>query len=260
MRTALALLLPAAIAAASACAAPARIVFSKRAPDADTAPRRVFILSRLLEAGGPSFGPVFAKAFEGRFDAALRGCGVQTGGYASTGMELGDDLDRPANAYRPDAVVIVRMSHGTVDQFGALLNGTIEITVYGGTAGANGARIAGQKPKMLWKGAAIFAHGGLGFTAMASKAEAFADDMSNKMKDDGFFPGCARVGPKDLPAVVSPVESGGYQPGSKLTASGKVTLAAMTYLPAQLAEARAAEARRSKKGPNTAVNNAPPLW
>ena len=252
--------------AAAACATTqgTTVVYSKRIPEADTAPRRVFVLSRLLDTGGPSFGPVFAKAFEGRFDAALRRCGIQTAGYASTGLETGDDIDRPLNAFRPDALVVVRMTYGTVDQLGVLLNGTIEITLYGGTTAPDGTKPIGQKPKVLWKGAAIFAHGGLplpldrlGFTAMAAKAEAFADDMSNRMKEDGFFPGCSLVGPRDLPAVTSPVESAGYTPASRVTASGGLSLGGVTYLPAKLAQARAVEARKGKEGSNTSVDSSP---
>jgi hypothetical protein len=92
---------------------------------------------------------------------------------------------------------------------------------------------------------------------MASKAEAFADDMSNRMKDDGFFPGCFRVGPRDLPAVTSPVESTGYTPASRVTASGGLTISGVTYLPAQLAQERTAEARRGKEVPNTSLDKAP---
>jgi hypothetical protein len=257
MRRALAAFLPAVIAAATACATPARVVFSRRVRDADTTPRRVLILSRLAEGGGPSFGPVFAKAFEGRLDAALRRCGMHTTGYSSTGLETEDELDRPGGADWIDAVVIVRMSHGAVDQFGALLNGTVEVTLLGGTVGLDGRKAVRQKPKLLWSGAAIFAYTGLGFPAMAAKAEAFADDLSNKMKEDGFFPGCPRVGPRDLPAVVSPVESGGYAPATRLAASGGLSISAVSYMPAQLAQARTAEARRFDGGPNTAVNNAP---
>lgn len=245
---------------AAACATPPRIVFSKRAPDADTSPRRVFILSRLLERGSPTFGPVFAKAFEGRFDAALRRCGMQTAGYAASGLEVGEEIDRPMEGRWLDAVVIVRMSHGTVDQFGALVSGTIEITVFGGTVGGDGTKAVRQRPRMLWNGAAVFAHAGLGFTAMAAKAEEFADDLSNKMKEDGFFPGCPKVSPRDLPAVRSPVESQGYAAAPTLPAAGGLSVASISYLPAQLARVKAAEARKDPMGPNSSVNNQPPVY
>jgi len=257
MRTGLAALLLAASAATASCAPPSRVVFSTRAADADTGPRRVFILSRLAETGRPGFGPTFAKAFEGRFDAALRLCGVQTGGISATGLESTDELDRVASDYRPDAVVILRMSHGAVDQYGVLLNGMIEITLFGGTVATDGTRPPRQKAKALWKGAATFAYGNLGFTALAAKAEAFADDLSNKLKGDGFFPGCARVGPRDLPAVASPVDASGYVPSSDLTAVGGLTVAAASYRPAEVAEARAVEARTWV--PSAAVNVVPSL-
>lgn len=256
MRTGPAAILLAVIAAATACATPPRVVFSRRAPDADTAPRRLFIVSRLHEAGGPSLGPVFAKAFEGRFDAALRRCGASTAGYASTGMEAGDELERPMDGHWLDAVAIVRLSNATVDQYGVLVSGTIEITLYGGTVGADGTRAVRQKPRLLWNGAAIFAHAGLGVTAMAAKAEEFADDLTSKLREDGFFPGCSRAGPRDLPAVASPVEASRYVPSSRLTASGGLIVAAASYQPAEVAESRAAEAR-SRAGPNTSVNNLP---
>jgi hypothetical protein len=255
MRTGLAALLLAAIAAAAGCAAPSRVVFSTRATDADTRPRRVFVLSRLSETGRPGFGPVFAKAFEGRFDAALRRCGMQTGGASATGLEAADELDRAASEYRPDAVVILRMSHGTVDQYGMLLNGMIEITLFGGTVAPDGTKPPRQAPKALWKGAATFAYGNLGFTAMAAKAEAFADDLSNKLKEDGFFPGCARVGPRDLPAVASPVDASRYAASSELSAHGGLTVAAAPYLPAEVAEARSIQAQAVI--PSAAVNVVP---
>ncbi len=242
MRTGLAALLL-AMAAAAGCAAPSRVVFSTRTADADTSPRRVFILSRLSETGRPGVGPVFAKAFEGRFDAALRRCGVQTGGASATGMEPAEELDRAASEYRPDAVVILRMSHGTVDQYGVLLNGMIEITLFGGTVAPDGTKPPRQAPKALWKGAATFAYGNLGFTAMAAKAEAFADDLSNTLKDDGYFPSCGRVGPRDLPAVVSPVDASRYAAASGLSAQGGLTVGAVSYLPAEIAEARALQAK-----------------
>jgi hypothetical protein len=253
-RTRPASLLLAAIAAATACGAPSRVVFSTRATDADTGPRRVFVLSRLSETGRPGFGPVFAKAFEGRFDAALRRCGMQTGGASATGLEPASELDRAASEYRPDAVVILRMSHGTVDQHGVLLDGMIEITLFGGTIAPDGTKPPRQPPKALWKGAATFAYGNLGFTAMAAKAEAFADDLSNKLKEDGFFPGCARVGPRDLPAVASPIDASRYAPSSELSAHGGLVVSAASYLPAEVAEARSLQAQAV---PSSAVNVVP---
>ncbi len=125
MRTALAALLAGALAAGCALPSKPRTIVSARATDADTAPKRVFIVSHLLnKQSGPNFGPLFGKGFEGRIDAALRRCGIETFGFGFTGVALNEDAGKLLEAFRPDAVLVLRRTAGTVNQYGSLVRAT----------------------------------------------------------------------------------------------------------------------------------------
>jgi hypothetical protein len=105
------------------------------------------------------------------------------------------------------------------------------------------------KGRVVWKASAT-AVGSPVLTSMAKRAERLADDFANRMKDDGFFPGCAKIAGPELPSANARAASAEYVPSSKLSVSGGLTVSALTYVPADVAAERA----RRSAGPNSPVN------
>jgi len=176
------------------CAAATK-VSSNKAPDADPWRKRVFVRSDLLNSRvGASFGPAFAQAFSDRLTEILRRCGAEATVLNVTGLEL--EQDDPAKAiisYKPDTIMVLRKERGTVSTEGTLLSATLFVDLY------DSAKMDPAKPapaggtlKPIWRASFRFSRGST-LIPIESRGRTLAEDVTNRMKDDGFFPDCPKV-------------------------------------------------------------------
>ena len=183
--------------ALSGCAAHTTVV-SKRGEGANLSPKRVFVQSHLLDArAGANFGPTFANAFDASLVKILGKCGTQVTVSDLTGIEVDSDATLKAiEAFAPDTVVVLTKAHGTVAQYGGLVRATYAFDLYQPTGpGEPVAKLLarGASLKAKWRSTIDFAPGYSMPGSVELDGKLFATAVTNRLKEDGFFPGCAKV-------------------------------------------------------------------
>ena len=171
---------------------------SKRAEQANLSPKRIFVESHLLDArAGANFGPTFANAFDAALVTILRNCGTQVTVTDLTGIEVDNDATLKAiEALAPDTVVVLTKAHGTVAQYGGLVRATYAFDLYQPTGpGEPVAKLLarGASLKAKWRSTIDFAPGYSMPGSVELDGKLFATAVTNRLKEDGFFPGCAKV-------------------------------------------------------------------
>jgi hypothetical protein len=184
----------AVVALAAGCSTHTEFV-SRRAPDANLSPRRIFVASHLLDARtGANFGDEFAAGFDRGLEDTLKRCNVESLVRESTGPELdGSQLVKQVEAFRPDTLVTLEKTHGTVDRTThGLLSATYAVELLEMSA-AGGRKTSGKEPplKTMWRSTMFFTVGGSFAGTRAQKGAQMATALVAQMQQDGFFPGCA---------------------------------------------------------------------
>ena len=163
-----------ALLALAGCAPATRIESNKSAAYTPQ-PKRVYVYTEIH----PEWGNAFTAAFEKRLGAILNECGA-----ASQFGRIGNlDLNEKAKVedmrkFGADAVLTARRNGGTKDQYGLLIVGIYD------------SRLADVKTgDTVWRASSTVSRGG--FTIdLAERGDAFAVELSNKLKQDQIFRTC----------------------------------------------------------------------
>ncbi len=158
----------------SACAAPTKIV-SNKATNYTAEPKRIFVLTNI----GPDFGQDFSDSFQGKLAALVRGCGAVVEVSRISSLELDESVHAARmTKFRPDTLMTLRRSGGTRNEFGLLLDARYDAKL-----------IDVRSNKTVWRAEAVFNRGGTAIP-LSHRGEAFAVDLTNKLKEDGIFRSC----------------------------------------------------------------------
>lgn len=163
----------------SACAAPAHMT-SNKATSYTKQPKRVYVMTNV----GDEWGNDYYNAFKGKIAEILRQCGVESELSRISSVELDEKVHtKRARAFKADAVLSIRRSGGTKNQYGTIIDVNYDSRLYDVDTG-----------KVVWRStAARFIRG---LTPVADRGEELAVDITNTMKADGIFPSCPKVASK----------------------------------------------------------------
>lgn len=211
----------AAVALLPACFGPRTSIVSNKAPTAVLAPKRVFVISHLVDRrAGLNWGDEFAQAFEARAAEGLKRCGAEVAAYRVSGIETdsGEALVRQVKDFKPDSLLKVQKTHGLAAAGGGvLLNADYDVTLLqDAPAPAAGAKAKDDEKdktkdkakakdkdalKTAWRASVSFkpSDHSFGVRTFTQDAQSFADEILGKLLADGFFPGCPPA-PKPPPA------------------------------------------------------------
>ncbi len=234
---------------ALSCVPVSTVVMSQRHPDAPVSPKRIFVVSSLVDGRqGPTLGRWFEKAVEARLAASLQRCGVEVAGWAATGLESRRDIATAAAEFRPDAILTLGYEQILTDAARrAILRATIRISLLDASGAHRPApggpaplRVAYPSPRpvldlgdaeddearTLWQSDATVEPG----TALSRRefaargADGFVDAIVKRLQADGFFPGCAEPKAGALPPSVRTIDVAAYAPAATVRAAGAFTL------------------------------------
>jgi len=264
------------------CVPVSTVVVSRRHPDASVSPRRIFVVSSLLDGRrGPTMGRWFEKAVESRLAASLHRCGVEVAGWAATGLESKRDIASAAAEFRPDAILTLGYESILTDvERRSILRATIRVSLLDAAGAARDApggpaplRVAyhpstrpaldlgdgaDDEVRTLWQSDATLAPGpALSRREFAARgADDFVDAIVRRMQADGFFPGCAEPKAGALPPSARRIGVAAYAPAATLRAAGGFTLAPeVPYAAARVVSKRIEQ--RAAATVSTAVNDVP---
>ncbi len=180
-RSVIRLLLIGAISALlAACAAPTQIATNK-ATSYTKEPRRIFVLTNV----GSEFGSAFNASFQQRLKAIAMDCGAEMQIAVRSALELDEGIyTKMINAYRPDSVLTVHWTGGGTKQNGILILAIYDVRLIDKSAGA-----------VVWRANTTFSRGSP-LISLADRGEAFAIDLTNKMKADQILRSCQPIKPK----------------------------------------------------------------
>jgi hypothetical protein len=164
--------------AVAGCAPVARIESSKSA-SYTVEPKRVFVYTEMYDLGN-----AFTVGFEKRFAAILQECGASAQFGRIGKADLEEKYVDEMRKFGPDAVLSTRRNGGTRDQYGNLVVAIFD------------SRLADVKTgNVTWRANSTVRSGGLVFDAGA-RGDAFAVELSNKLKQDQVFRSCPVFEPK----------------------------------------------------------------
>lgn len=159
-----------------------------------------------------------------RLAAQLKRCGAEAAGISADGLDLGDDLAKGVEEFKPDAILNLRRVH--VFLYEAQISREIyEFTLLGPpTKGSN------DLPTW-WVAKAVHRPRGAQWDSnrRIRGFQEFVDGVVNQMKADGFFPECPQASPADLPSWGGVVQAAAYVPGTELRAAGSVGIGELGY-------------------------------
>ncbi len=165
----------------TACVAPTQIA-SNKAQDYTAQPKRLFVVTDV----GSEFGDEFANSFQTKLIAIASDCGTSAELSRISALELDDRARaREIDTFKPDSFLSVRRNGGT-----KLTNGAIVDVIYD-------VRLVDVETKrIVWRAAVTFYRGGTAIVSTAERGAALAVDITNRMKEDKIFRGCAVIMPK----------------------------------------------------------------
>ena len=183
MRTPRILLLVSLSLLFAGCAASTRVV-SQKADRANTSPKRIYVQSFLLDSrAGANLGPEFAQGFSSRLIQVLQQCGAKATVKVVTGLEMDNSTFlQDLEAFKPDVILKVTKVHATVSTYGVLIKSTYALDLYD---------VASKNA--IWRSRAEFEPTGKLYVSYERQAAAMVDKVTDQMKQDGFFPGCAKM-------------------------------------------------------------------
>lgn len=176
------------------CVMPTKIV-SRKADDANPTRKRVLLRSHLADSRtGATFGPQFGSAFDAQLVSILKACGSEVSVLDVSGLEMdsNEDFVKALDAFKPDTVITVVKDRGTVSAPGELISVTYGVHLYdcAGIPEVGKHLQKGGALKAIWRSSVEFHRGGT-MIPIESRGQALAREVTNAMKRDGFFPGCA---------------------------------------------------------------------
>jgi hypothetical protein len=131
------------------------------------------------------FGKDFSEGFEQKAIAIAKECGAMLEAANLNGLELNDGGVRSRmRAFGPDAVLTMRSTGGTKDQFGTVLDATYDVRLMD---------VASNKT--VWRASTKVTSGGLLMPAR-DRGASFAGDLMNRLKRDGIFHSCESQAPQ----------------------------------------------------------------
>ena len=173
------------------------VVVSKKANDANTSPKRLLVQSHLVSSvDGENFGPFFARAFNEKLIEGLENCGTTTTVFTVTGVELGNgEFLKQMDAFKPDAVMVVRRAGGGVFASGfGLWVANFGISLYDASKESLAKyRGGGGSLKVVWRASLSLNRGAPARDDLERAGRIMATELLKQMKEDGFFPGCAKL-------------------------------------------------------------------
>jgi hypothetical protein len=152
-------------------------------------PVRIFVIANLS-----AFGATFPEEFEKRMVTGITGCAGSIEFSKVTSEEIANPLSLgtspdAASAFKarmaqiknfsPEVILTMKVTHTTRDQYGQLLNATVDSYVWDAKSG-----------KKIWAGVSSMNTGGM-FTPASTRAQSLYDDLAIKLRGDGMIPSCA---------------------------------------------------------------------
>lgn len=162
-----------------ACVTPSKIA-SNKADSYSKEPRRLFIITDI----GSEFGNDFFGSFERRITSIAQDCGAVLQISRLSNLELDQNVHaNRLKTFGADTLLTIRRNGGTRNEYG------LYHVVYD-------ARLVDvQSNKLVWRADTNFYRGSM-LTPIAERGEALAVDLTNRLKEDQVFRGCAVIKPK----------------------------------------------------------------
>lgn len=181
MPKALALTILSIAAGLAGCAASVRID-SNRAAGFSIEPKRIFVVSEV----GNEYGAEFTQGFQSRLRAIAAECGAVLDLSQMSTLELNSNVHvSRARAFNADLLLTVRRGGGTRDQYGNIIHVIYDARAFDARA---------DKP--VWRASIDFRGPGMA-GQRAERAGVLAGELTNRLKNDGIWRGCApvKIGP-----------------------------------------------------------------
>jgi hypothetical protein len=187
-RTQLNLLLVIAAALCAGCATRPSIVESNRAQDWTGQIRRAYVQVTSMR----EWGPPFNDAFEKQINQVLSQCGVTSKIVRRNALDLENPEQRTADVrqFGADSVLAIWPTGG-----GQNVNGTPVNRIFA-------AQLTVPPARPVWRAHFTVFRGGTAVETLAQRGEAFAIELTNRMKQEGLLAPCPQL----------PVPKHGIQP------------------------------------------------
>jgi hypothetical protein len=152
-------------------------------------PIRIFVVANLS-----AFGGSFPEEFEKRMVTGVSSCGGSVEFSEVTPEEIANPLSlgmspdvasaskarmEQIKNFSPEVILTMKVAHTTHDQYGQLLNATVDSYVWDAKSG-----------KKIWAGVSSMSTGGM-FTPASTRAQSLYDDLARRLRGDGMIPSCA---------------------------------------------------------------------
>lgn len=175
-------MLPALLVAAallSGCATRASLVESNRAQDWSGKLQKVYVQVTFMK----EWGQEFSDAFEKRVGVLLTECGVASKVVRRSDLDLDSPEARAAELrqFGADSVLSVRPTGGGLNQDGVVVNRVFA------------AQLVVTPSRPVWRAVFTVYRGGARVETLAQRGEAFAIEMTNRMKADRLLGSCAEL-------------------------------------------------------------------
>jgi S1-C subfamily serine protease len=204
-----------------ACTPSTRIAAVK-ATDYTAQPKRLFVVAVLDGSVTSDNRRDFSEALQ----RSIHACGVAVEVFLKSPLSFDDVEAQHRLAFQPDTVLIVRPLSRATNGYGAVI-GTVHLAELSVAAAPE---LPGAPAKVVWK-----AEIGMGLVYVNHEVigETLAQDLANRMKGDGLFPGCrpdagtrtatgtpTRAAPTLASAAKPPVHGTGAGTGFAINAKG----------------------------------------
>ena len=163
---------------AYACAPQTKIA-SKKATDYSAEAKRIFVVTDV----GTDFGNEFGDAFQNKLTAIAESCGAVMQVDRISSLELDEDVHlKKMKEFDANVLMSVRRNGGTKNQYG-LFQVYYDVRL-----------VDIALNKTVYRANVDFSRGPITIP-LATRGEALAVDITNKMKEDGIVHGCPVIKP-----------------------------------------------------------------
>jgi hypothetical protein len=148
---------------------------SNRDPHFQKHPTRIYVVGNV-----DGFGPTFADEFRQVFDTEITRCGGSVQFSRITTLERdASQRNTEIAQFKPDVLIFLHLTHTTIDNYGQLLQATVDTQV-----------LDAEQKKVVWRGNSSMQAGGM-FTPSSTRAQSLSKDLLVKLRQDGMVPACA---------------------------------------------------------------------